>query len=66
MSNPEFFMITETELILMPMDSATAIRGMATGQMPMEIPIVPGMMKITISEPSWISVNFREVTVPLI
>ena len=52
-------MITETELILMTMDSATAIRGMAIGQMPMEILIVPGMTKTTIRERSWDSMNSR-------
>ena len=52
-------MITETELILITMDFATAISEMETGQMPMEIPIVPGMTKTTIWERSWDSMNSK-------
>ena len=41
------------------MDSNTVIREMAAGQMPMEIPTVPGMMKTIIPEHSWKSMNSR-------
>ena len=57
--NPEFFTITETELILMIMVSVTVIREMVPGQTPMEIPIVHGMIRIIIPESNWSSVSFR-------
>lgn len=38
---------------------------METGQMPMEIHIVPGMTKVIISETNWNSMNSRAVTVLL-
>ena len=65
MKNPEFFTIMETEPIPTIMDSNTVIREMETGQMPMEIHIVPGMTKIIIPETNWNSMNFRAVTVLL-
>ena len=61
----EFFTITEMGPILMIMGADTVIREMETGQMPMEIHIVPGMTKVIISETNWNSMNFRAVTVPL-
>ena len=48
MRNPESFTTTEMELILTITDFNTAIRETETGQMPMEILIVPGMTKTTI------------------
>lgn len=65
MKNPEFFTITEMGPILMIMGADTVIREMETGQMPMEIHIVPGMTKVIISETNWNSMNFRAVTVLL-
>ena len=59
MKNPESFTITETEPIPTFMDSNTVIREMGAGQMPMEIPTVPGMMKTIISEHSWKNMNSR-------
>ena len=43
----------------------TVIREMETGQMPMEIHIVPGMTKVIIPETNWNSMNFKAVTVLL-
>ena len=57
--------ITEMEPILMIMGADTVIREMETGQMPMEIHIVPGMTKVIISETNWNSMNSRALTVPL-
>ena len=51
--------------ILMIMGADTVIREMETGQMPMEILIVPGMTKVIISETNWNSMNSRAVTVLL-
>ena len=62
MKNPEFFTITEMGPILMLMGADTVIREMETGQMPMEIHIVPGMTKVIISETNWNSMNFRAAT----
>ena len=59
MKNPEFFTITEMGPILIIMGADTVIREMETGQMPMEILIVPGMTKTTIRERSWDSMNSR-------
>lgn len=59
MKNPEFFTITEMGPILMIMGTDTVIREMETGQMPMEIYIVPGMTKVIIPETNWNSMNFR-------
>jgi len=50
----------------MIMGADTVIREMETGQMPMEIHIVPGMTKIIIPETNWNSMNSRAVTVPLL
>ena len=61
----EFFTITEMGPILMIMGADTVIREMETGQMPMEIHIVPGMTKIIIPETNWNSMNSRAVTVLL-
>ena len=65
MKNPEFFTITEMGPILIIMGADTVIREMETGQMPMEIPTVPGMMKTIISEHSWKSMNSRAAAAPL-
>ena len=65
MKNPEFFTITEMGPILMIMGADTVIREMETGQMPMEIHIVPGITKIIIPETNWNSMNSRAVTVLL-
>jgi len=65
MKNPEFFTITEMGPILMLMGADTVIREMETGQMPMEIHIVPGMTKTIISEHSWKSMNSRAAAAPL-
>ena len=65
MKNPESFTITETEPIPTIMDSNTVIREMGAGQMPMEIPTVPGMMKTIISEHSWKNMNSRAAVAPL-
>ena len=65
MKNPEFFTITEMGLILIIRGADTVIREMETGQMPMEIHIVPGMTKVIISETNWNSMNSRAVTVLL-
>ena len=52
------YMITETEPIP-TMDSNTVIREMGAGQMPMEIPTVPGMMKTIISGTQLENMNSR-------
>ena len=57
--------ITEMGPILIIMGADTVIREMETGQMPMEIHIVPGMTKIIIPETNWNSMNSRAVKVPL-
>ena len=57
--NPEFFTITEIGPILIIMGADTVIREMETGQMPMEIHIVPGMTKVIIPETNWNSMNSR-------